>query len=137
MNTFKAFIILFSVVFLSGCFDIPPPPPPPIVGTWTAKISAQNSNCRNIRRGDVYTEQWNVNFINRQVTVRAVGSSTGVKAYEGGYIGYDKVRLNSVGSVNSMEMELTQDGLAFRGDGMLKTSKGSCNAYCTIELTKQ
>lgn len=111
MNIFKIFLILFSVISLSGCFPPPPPPPPPpIVGTWNVKISAKDSNCRKVRPGNVYTEQWNVNFINGRVTVRTVGSSTGVRSYEGDCnSGCTQVRLHSVGSSDEMEMELFQE----------------------------
>jgi len=138
MNKFKAFIILFSAVFLSGCFDIPEPLPPPIVGKWNVKISVKDSNCRKTQRGNVYTEQWNISYINRKVVVRTVGSSINIRAYEGGYISGDKVFLNSVSSSSEkMKMDLIQENdWTARGEGRLETSRGTCYAYCVIELTK-
>lgn len=138
MNTCKLITMLFCSISLLGCFDIPAPPPPPIVGTWNAKISVKDSNCRKIQRGNVYSEQWNINYINRKITVRSTGSSTNIRAYEGAYSGYgDKVFLSSVGSSSDkMKMDLVQENdFTFRGEGRIET-RGSCYAYCIIELTK-
>jgi len=134
MNTFKIFLILFSVASLSGCSTLLEPPPPPIVGTWNVKISVKDSNCRKIQRGNVYTEQWNINYINRKITVRSTGSSTNIKAYEGAYRGYgDKVYLSSIGSSSDkMKMDLVQENdWTVRGEGRLET-RGGCYAYCII-----
>lgn len=138
MNTCKNFITYLFIISLLGCFDVPPPPPPPIVGTWNVKISVKGSNCGKIQRGNVYTEQWNINYINRKITVRSTGSSTNIRAYEGAYSGYDdKVFLNSVGnSSDNMKMDLVQENdWTVRGEGRLET-KGSCYAHCIIELTR-
>lgn len=115
-----------------------------LVGTWNVRMTCTSSTCSNTSKGDIRSENWNINYEDGKIAVKVLGNSNTSTYYTGSFDGKNLIlqsKLVKDGLFNDKVIAVTEVTLRMNSSNEMTgkrevMNEGPCKILYNLKLIK-